>query len=71
MLRKLALYAVGAYRFFIRGVLPPSCRFSPSCSEYAQQALLKYGFWQGNLKAVKRICSCHPWSAKSVDDPLI
>lgn len=40
---------------------PPICRFRPSCSEYARQALLKYGALRGSLLAVQRLGRCHPW----------
>ncbi len=42
-------------------ILPPSCRFSPSCSEYALQALAKYGLFKGGWLATKRLMRCHPW----------
>jgi putative membrane protein insertion efficiency factor len=45
------------------------CRFYPSCSEYAYQAIEKYGFWQGGLKALYRLLRCHPFS-KGGYDPL-
>jgi putative membrane protein insertion efficiency factor len=45
------------------------CRFKPTCSEYAIQALEKYGFWRGGLKAVWRVLRCNPWS-KGGWDPV-
>ncbi|MEO0463027.1 MAG: membrane protein insertion efficiency factor YidD [Pseudomonadota bacterium] len=42
-------------------ILPPTCRFSPSCSQYAIEALGKYGTIKGGWLAVKRIARCHPW----------
>lgn len=42
-------------------ILPPSCRFSPSCSEYAIQALKKHGAIKGGWLATKRLLRCHPW----------
>ena len=42
-------------------ILPPSCRYSPSCSQYAIEALRKYGAVKGGWLALKRIGRCHPW----------
>ncbi len=48
-------------------ILPPSCRYAPSCSEYASQALGKYGAIKGGWLAVKRILRCHPWGGHGYD----
>jgi len=45
------------------------CRFQPTCSEYAVQALMKYGFFKGGFKAINRVMRCHPWS-KGGWDPV-
>jgi putative membrane protein insertion efficiency factor len=71
MLSKIAVCALRFYQVAISGLLPSSCRFTPTCSEYARQALLKYGFFWGAWKAAKRLCSCHPFSAQASDDPLV
>ncbi|MBU0555884.1 MAG: membrane protein insertion efficiency factor YidD [Alphaproteobacteria bacterium] len=42
-------------------ILPPSCRYSPSCSQYAIEALRKYGAIRGGWLALKRLLRCHPW----------
>jgi len=42
-------------------ILPPSCRYAPSCSEYAIEAVTKHGGLRGGWMAVKRIMRCHPW----------
>lgn len=55
------------YKFVISPILPSSCRFYPSCSEYAVEALKKYGFLQGTWLALKRIARCHPLSAGGHD----
>lgn len=44
-----------------------ACRFSPSCSEYAHQAIAKYGIFKGSLLGIKRIFKCHPLSRGGVD----
>ena len=48
-------------------VLPPTCRYAPSCSEYAIQALEKHGAIKGGWLAVKRIMRCHPWGGHGFD----
>ncbi|MDP2905689.1 MAG: membrane protein insertion efficiency factor YidD [Candidatus Omnitrophota bacterium] len=70
MLRYLALCAIKVYQRYFRVMLPCSCRFCPSCSEYSAQAIGKYGISKGAWKALKRIAVCHPFSRKSGYDPL-
>jgi putative membrane protein insertion efficiency factor len=53
--------AVRAYQWFVRPLLPPACRFYPSCSEYADEALRCHGAWRGSWLAARRICRCGPW----------
>lgn len=48
-------------------VLPPSCRYGPSCSQYAIEALEKYGAIKGGLLALKRLLRCHPWGGHGYD----
>lgn len=48
-------------------VLPPSCRYAPSCSQYAIEALGKYGAIKGGWMAAKRIMRCHPWGGQGFD----
>ena len=48
-------------------VLPPSCRFQPSCSAYAITALQRYGALKGGWLALKRILRCHPWGGQGAD----
>ena len=49
-------------------ILPPSCRYAPSCSQYAIEALGKYGAIKGGWMAAKRIMRCHPWGGHGHDD---
>ncbi|MDY7097076.1 MAG: membrane protein insertion efficiency factor YidD [Pseudomonadota bacterium] len=42
-------------------ILPPTCRFAPSCSQYAIEALTKYGVFKGGWLTIKRLGRCHPW----------
>ena len=70
--RALAALLIGmvwVYRWFIRPLLPPSCRFTPSCSEYFIQAVRKYGPFRGSAKGVRRIFRCHPWHPGGFDPP--
>lgn len=55
------------YQKFITPYTPPSCRFTPTCSEYARQALLKYGPVKGLWLAIKRILRCNPWGGSGYD----
>lgn len=48
-------------------ILPPSCRFAPSCSQYAIEALQKYGALKGGWMAAKRLMRCHPWGGCGFD----
>jgi putative membrane protein insertion efficiency factor len=59
--------AVRAYRWFLRPVLPSACRFSPSCSEYAEQAIERHGAMRGSWLAVRRVCRCGPWGPGGYD----
>ncbi len=58
---------IHAYRYAISPMLPPSCRFAPSCSEYALEALRRHGPLTGGRLAIVRICRCHPWNAGGLD----
>jgi putative membrane protein insertion efficiency factor len=68
----LQLCLIGCVRFYqcvLRPIMPPLCRFEPSCSEYFIGAVRKYGAVRGAAKGVGRICRCHPWSAGGFDPP--
>ncbi|MFA5411687.1 MAG: membrane protein insertion efficiency factor YidD [Candidatus Omnitrophota bacterium] len=58
------------YQLYLRGFLPGFCRFHPTCSEYTRQAIVKYGFWSGVVKGIKRLLICHPLSGKFGYHPL-
>ena len=60
MLTKLLLLMVRAYQRFISPFTPPTCRYSPSCSEYALQAVSRHGPWKGTRLTIGRLLRCHP-----------
>jgi len=64
---KVLRLAVRGYRYFLSPMLPRVCRFHPSCSEYAEQALERHGAWRGTLLATRRLCRCGPWHAGGYD----
>lgn len=57
---RILLCGIRLYRTFISPLFPPACRFVPTCSEYARQAVEKYGALKGGYLAVRRILKCHP-----------
>lgn len=68
-MKTLLVLLIKGYRRFISPLLPPTCRYTPTCSAYALAALEKYGFFKGSYLALRRILRCHPW-AKGGYDPL-
>jgi len=58
---------VHGYRYLIAPVLPDSCRFAPSCSAYALEALASHGALKGGWLAARRIARCHPWGGGGYD----
>lgn len=58
---------IRAYRLLISPLLPPSCRFTPSCSEYAMQAIEKYGALRGAYLGARRLLRCHPFHSGGYD----
>lgn len=63
----IALFLLRAYKLAISPLLPPSCRFTPTCSEYAAEAIAKYGFLKGCVLGVKRLSRCHPFCEGGYD----
>ena len=56
-----------AYRYFVSPLLPAACRFHPSCSAYAEQALREHGALSGGWLAARRLCRCGPWHPGGFD----
>lgn len=63
----LLRWLLRAYQLTISPLMGPRCRFYPSCSNYALEALQVHGAGKGSLLAVKRICRCHPWNDGGYD----
>jgi putative membrane protein insertion efficiency factor len=60
-MKKFLISALKFYRKYISPLKPPSCRFTPTCSEYAIEAIEKYGAMKGGFLAVKRVLRCNPF----------
>lgn len=67
LFRKLVISLVRGYQLFISPFLPRSCRYWPTCSSYAVEAISKHGVLRGGIMAAKRIGRCNPWSAGGID----
>jgi len=65
--RRLFIALIGVYRFCISPLLGPACRFHPTCSAYAQEAIDRYGVRRGMLLAGWRLLKCHPFHPGGVD----
>ncbi|MGB9822268.1 membrane protein insertion efficiency factor YidD [Thermodesulfovibrio sp.] len=66
LISRVSLFLIRFYRRFISPLMPPACRFYPTCSEYAEQAIKKYGV-KGILLVIKRILKCHPFHRGGYD----
>ena len=67
MLRTVLLGLVRFYQLAISPLFPPRCRYVPTCSQYAVEALRKHGACKGTCLTVKRLCRCHPWGGSGYD----
>ncbi len=68
-MKTFLLFLIRFYREYISPLKPPCCRFTPTCSEYALEAVKRYGPWKGMWLSLKRIAKCHPFH-KGGYDPL-
>ena len=66
-MKRFLIALVRGYKKYISPLLPPSCRFTPTCSEYAMEALQKHGAWKGSLLAIWRILRCNPFGKGGYD----
>lgn len=60
MMRALLLFLIRFYQWTISPLFGPCCRFTPSCSWYATEAIHMHGAWRGSLLTARRLCRCHP-----------
>lgn len=67
LLIKLLILPIVFYQKCISPMTPPSCRFVPTCSQYAKEAILKYGPIKGLYLAIRRLLRCHPWGGSGYD----
>ncbi len=72
-MKKVIILLIRFYQKVISPMFPPCCRFQPTCSQYAMEAVGKYGVWKGGRKAIWRILRCNPFCKGGydpVDEPL-
>jgi putative membrane protein insertion efficiency factor len=67
-LARIAALPVHAYRLFLSPWIGANCRYDPTCSAYALEALQKHGAFKGGWLAIKRISRCHPWGKSGIDN---
>jgi uncharacterized protein len=66
-MKHVFIFLIKVWQHTFSQMLPPSCRFTPSCSQYGLEALQKYGAWQGGWLTIKRIGRCHPFNPGGYD----
>jgi putative membrane protein insertion efficiency factor len=65
--RGFAVFLIGAYQALLSPLLPDSCRYTPTCSQYAREAIMKHGLTRGSYLAARRILRCHPFHPGGYD----
>ncbi|MDX2044786.1 MAG: membrane protein insertion efficiency factor YidD [Acidobacteriota bacterium] len=66
-MKSVAIFLLRLYKLAISPLLPQACRFNPTCSQYAAEAIGKHGFWKGSALGLKRLSRCHPFSEGGYD----
>ena len=66
-MRKVAILIIRLYQGMLSPLLPSSCRYTPTCSQYGVEAFQKHSFWKAFKLTAKRIGSCHPWGGSGYD----
>jgi len=66
-MKYIVIFLIKVYQYTFSRVMPPSCRFYPSCSQFGVEALRKYGVFKGGWLTVKRIARCHPFNPGGYD----
>ncbi len=64
------LALIRGYQRFVSPLFPPCCRYTPTCSAYAVEAITRYGPWKGGWLALRRLLRCHPFSRHDYYDPV-
>ncbi|MDA8938075.1 membrane protein insertion efficiency factor YidD [Flavobacteriaceae bacterium] len=71
MIKNIVLYPIlliiKIYQTVLSPILPSTCRYSPTCSEYTKQSLIKFGLIRGGIISIKRIIKCNPWGGNGYD----
>ena len=65
-MKRILITLISGYQFISR-LLPPACRFQPSCSQYTKEAIMKYGVFKGSYLGARRILRCHPFHPGGYD----
>lgn len=64
---RLFLFLIKGYQYLISPLFPPSCRFTPSCSHYSSEAIIKHGLIRGGWLGIRRLLRCNPWNPGGYD----
>jgi putative membrane protein insertion efficiency factor len=67
MLKSITLLVIRLYQKMLSPILPPACRFYPSCSEYSRESILRHGLVRGGWLTLIRLCKCHPFHLGGYD----
>jgi putative membrane protein insertion efficiency factor len=67
--RRMAHRLIRAYQLTLSSLVGRRCRYLPTCSHYADEAIARHGLWAGGWMGLARVCRCHPWSASGYDPP--
>lgn len=67
VLARILLAVIRGYQLAVSPYLPPACRYTPTCSQYAAEAIGKYGAGRGSWLALRRLLRCHPWGGTGHD----
>ena len=68
--QRVTLWLLGGYKRVISPLFPPACRYLPTCSEYAMEAVERFGVWRGGFMGLVRLLRCHPF-VKGGYDPVV
>ncbi len=66
-MKRFLLWLLRGYKRFVSPIFPPSCRFYPTCSQYAYQAIERFGALRGSYLALRRLLKCHPFHEGGYD----